>query len=110
MKTKKVSSKQKTPFQKQLPLQMFALAGMLYFFIFNVIPMVGIIMGFKDYQLSMGFKGIFTAKWVGLKYFKEFVSDYQFPMLIKNTIGISVLKLIFTFPLPIIFEIGRAHV
>ena len=76
MKTKKVSSKQKTPFQKQLPLQMFALAGMLYFFIFNVIPMVGIIMGFKDYQLSMGFKGIFTAKWVGLKYFKEFVSDY----------------------------------
>ena len=105
MKTKKVSSKQKTPFQKQLPLQMFALAGMLYFFIFNVIPMVGIIMGFKDYQLSMGFKGIFTAKWVGLKYFKEFVSDYQFPMLIKNTIGISVLKLIFTFPLPIIFAV-----
>lgn len=99
------TAQRKTPFQKQLPLQLFALAGMLYLFIFNIIPMVGLIMGFKDYDITMGFQGIFTADWVGLKYLKEFVNDYQFPMLVKNTVGISLLKLVFTFPLPILFAI-----
>lgn len=84
---------------------MFALVGIAYLFIFSVIPMFGLIMGFKDYQITMGVKGIFTADWVGLKYLKEFVTDYQFPELVKNTIGISLLKLVFTFPLPILFAV-----
>lgn len=59
-------------------------------------------------------KGIFTSEWVGLKYFKEFVNDFNFWKLIKNTVGISVLKMIFTFPLPIVFaimlnEMGSYH-
>lgn len=105
MSQNEIIVKRKSPFQKQLSLQLFALAGILYLLIFNVIPMVGVIMGFKDYQITMGFKGIFTAQWVGLKYLKEFVNDYQFPVLVKNTIGISLLKLVFTFPLPIVFAV-----
>lgn len=97
-------------FQKQLPLQIFVLVGILYLFIFNFIPMFGIIMGFKDYDIVMGVKGIFTSEWVGLQYFKEFVSDYNFPSLIKNTVGISFLKLIFTFPLPILFAIMLSEI
>lgn len=97
--------KRKSVFQKQLPLQMFVLSGVLYLFIFNVVPMFGLLMGFKDYQISMGIKGIFTADWVGLKYLKEFVNDYQFTQLVRNTVGISLLKLVFTFPIPIIFAI-----
>lgn len=97
--------KRKGVFQKQFLLQIFALSGVLYLFIFNVVPMFGIIMGFKDYQITMGVKGIFTADWVGLKYIKEFINDYQFSQLVQNTIGISLLKLVFTFPLPIIFAI-----
>jgi putative aldouronate transport system permease protein len=92
-------------FRKQLPLQSFVLAGMVYILIFSFIPMVGIIMAFKDYNIMMGPIGIFTSKWVGLSYFKEFFTDYTFPSLLKNTIGISLLKIIFTFPIPILFAI-----
>ena len=86
-------------------LQVFVLAGIIYIFVFNYLPMFGIIMAFKKYDIVMGIKGIFTSEWVGIKYFKDFLTDYMFPMLVKNTIGISVLKLIFTFPLPIIFAL-----
>lgn len=92
-------------FRKQGALQVFVLSGMLYLIIFNLIPMFGIIMGFKDYSISSGVKGIFTSSWVGLKYFKEFVTDYKFGKLVRNTVTLSVLKLIFTFPLPIIFAL-----
>lgn len=97
-------------FKKQLPLQFFVLIGIVYIMIFSFIPMFGIIMGFKDYDIVMGVKGIFTSEWVGLKYFKEFISDYNFPSLIKNTVGISLLKLIFTFPLPIVFAIMLSEI
>lgn len=97
--------KRKSLFMKQISLQIFALAGIAYLVVFNILPMFGLVMGFKNYSISSGIKGIFTSEWVGLKYFKEFFNDYQFPTLLKNTIGISLLKLIFTFPLPIIFAI-----
>jgi putative aldouronate transport system permease protein len=92
-------------FQKQLPLQLIVLSGMIYIFIFSYIPMVGIIMGFKDYDIIMGVGGIFSSKWVGLKYIKEFVNDVNFKHLVINTACISLLKMIFTFPAPIIFAI-----
>lgn len=95
----------KRTFKKQMSLQMFVLSGMVYLLVFSFIPMFGIIMAFKNYDISMGISGIFTSEWVGFKYFKEFFTDYQFPMLMKNTIGISLLKLVFTFPVPIIFAI-----
>lgn len=92
-------------FHKQLSLQLFVLVGIVYIFIFSYIPMVGIIMGFKDYDIAMGVGGIFTSKWVGLKYFIEFFNDFNFKHLVINTVGISLLKMIFTFPAPIIFAI-----
>ena len=91
--------------KKQGALQLFVLAGVVYLIIFNVIPMFGLIMGFKDYSINMGIKGIFTSEWVGLKYFKEFVTDYKFGTLVRNTVALSVLKIIFTFPLPILFAL-----
>lgn len=49
-------------------MQLFVLAGIFYLIIFNLIPMFGILMGFKDYSISTGIRGIFTSEWVGLKY------------------------------------------
>lgn len=103
MKTKQKSWFER--FRKQGALQAFAWMGMAYLIVFNLIPMFGIIMGFKDYSITDGVKGIFTSQWVGLKYFKEFVTDYKFGRLVKNTVGLSVLKLIFTFPIPVIFAL-----
>lgn len=90
---------------KQRYLQAFVLIGLLFMLLFNYIPMFGLIMGFKDYKIQDGILGIFTSEWVGLKYIREFVTDYNFPSLVKNTLVISILKLVFTFPMPIIFAI-----
>lgn len=92
-------------FGKQKLLQTFALLGMAYLMIFSYIPMFGIIMAFKDYTINKGIGGIFSSKFVGFKYFIEFFSDYKFGLLLQNTLCISILKIIFTFPIPILFAI-----
>lgn len=92
-------------FKKQATIQAFVWAGILYLIIFNVIPMFGLIIGFKDYRINTGIAGMFTSKWVGMKYFEEFVTDYKFGTLVRNTVALSVLKLVFTFPMPILFAL-----
>ena len=92
-------------FRRQKELQFFALAGVAYLIIFSIIPMFGIILAFKSYKITAGISGIFTSEWVGLKYFKEFFSDYRFWELLRNTIVLSSLKMIFAFPVPIILAI-----
>ena len=95
----------KSRLKRQKALQIFVWLGIVYCFIFNIIPMFGLIIGFKDYSITSGIKGIFTSKWVGLKYFQQFVSNYQFGVLVRNTVVLSLLKLIFTFPVPILFAL-----
>jgi putative aldouronate transport system permease protein len=105
----RIASLQPKPLWKRLwlqrSIQFFVLAGMVYLLIFNVIPMIGLIIGFKEYYFQTGFKGMFTSKWVGASHFAEFINEYNFSQLLRNTIVISVLKLVFTFPVPIIFAI-----
>ncbi|WP_313561214.1 ABC transporter permease [Ruminiclostridium cellobioparum] len=67
--------------------------------------MIGIIIAFKDYSITSGFTGFFTSNWIGLKYFKEFVTDYRFGELVRNTLVISTLKMIFAFPVPILLAL-----
>nr|WP_240941616.1 ABC transporter permease subunit [Paenibacillus sp. HB172176] len=90
---------------KQKYGHLFVLTGMLFVFVFNYLPMFGILMAFKQYSISSGIKGIFTSEWVGLKYFEEFVGAYNFNQIVTNTLAISLLKLVFTFPVPILLAI-----
>lgn len=83
-------------------LYLMVVPCILWFIVFNYIPMVGIVIAFKNYQLS---KGIFGSDWVGLKYFQQFVTGYHFKVILKNTLGISFLKLIFGFPAPIVLAL-----
>lgn len=86
--------------QKQL--QVMALLGVIWMIIFNYIPMYGIIISFKEYSVI---RSIAEAPWVGLAHFKEFINDDAFWVVIKNTLGISIIKLVIGFPLPIIFAL-----
>ena len=92
-------------FKKQLALQLFVLAGIIYIFIFNYIPMFGLVLAFKDYDIVTGIAGIFTSPWVGFAHFIDFFTTPGFWNLVLNTVAISILKLVFVFPLPIIFAI-----
>lgn len=92
-------------FRHQLDIQAFAWLGLVYLIIFCFIPMFGIIIAFKDYSITSGIQGIFTSEWAGLKYFQEFVTDYRFGELVRNTLVLSTLKLVFAFPVPILLAI-----
>ncbi|CAN7360058.1 ABC transporter permease subunit [Paenibacillus sp. LjRoot153] len=90
---------------KQKYAHLFVLTGMLIVFVFHYLPMFGILMAFKNYSITTGISGIFTSEWVGLKYFDEFVHAYNFKLIVTNTLAISLLKLVFTFPMPILLAI-----
>jgi len=84
---------------------MFAFIGLAFLIVFSYLPMFGIIIAFKEYKISSGVSGIFSSKFVGLKYFVEFCTDYRFGELVRNTLVLSTLKLVFAFPAPIILAI-----
>ncbi|MFS0724870.1 ABC transporter permease [Paenibacillus sp. 1P07SE] len=92
-------------FKKQQGMHYFVWLGLAFLFVFSYTPMFGILMAFKDYSIVSGIKGIFTSEWVGLKYFREFYNDYQFYEIVRNTLVLSFLKVIFTFPVPILFAV-----
>lgn len=69
--------------------------------IFKFGPMFGLYISFIDYKPA---RGIFGSKFVGLKWFKSFFSDYYFGRLLINTVRIAVADLL-TFPLPVILAL-----
>lgn len=86
----------------QRQLQIMAVLGVVWMIIFNYVPMYGLIISFKEYSII---KSISEAPWVGLMHFREFIQDDNFWIVIKNTLGISLIKLIIGFPLPIMFAL-----
>ena len=56
----------------QFQMQSMIWPGLILCFIFSYIPMYGIIIAFKDYNILSSVTG---AEWVGLKYFREFFND-----------------------------------
>ncbi|MBQ4517641.1 MAG: sugar ABC transporter permease [Clostridia bacterium] len=83
-------------------LLLMLLPGLAYFIIFKYIPMFGLTMAFQDYSLK---EGILGSQWVGLGQFKSLFSGADFPLVLKNTIVISLLKLVFGFPTPVILAL-----
>jgi putative aldouronate transport system permease protein len=87
---------------QQKYLQMMVIPGIIFMFIFNYIPMYGIIIAFKRYNIV---RSISAAPWVGFEHFIDFFTDPRFFLVLKNTLGISVIGLLIGFPLPIIFAL-----
>jgi putative aldouronate transport system permease protein len=89
-------------FRRQQVIFAMAFAGLVWMVIFNYIPMYGIIIAFKDFRII---NTINNAPWAGFKHFLEIFQDEEFFSAMKNTLGISVLKLLIGFPIPIIFAL-----
>lgn len=87
---------------KQRYLQLMVIPGVIWMFVFNYIPMTGIVIAFKNFKIT---KSISAAPWVGFEHFIEFFKDENFANIMINTLGISFLKLLIAFPLPILFAI-----
>ena len=89
-----LSVKKKPWFKDKEFLQLLSMISIpaLLVFVFNYVPMAGIIIAFKNYKYNLG---IFGSKWVGLKNFKAFLTSYDFPILLKNTVFNNVLFIFF---------------
>ena len=88
--------------KEQAVLQSMVIPGLVFLVIFAYIPLIGLVIAFQDFDL---FLGAANSPWVGLKHFIAFFTSDSFWTLMKNTLGISFLKLIFGFPAPIILAL-----
>ena len=85
--------------RKNYDLYLLLIPGLLYLIIFKYVPMKGIVISFMDFDI---FKGILGSPWVGFKQFSTLFSMPDFYRVFFNTLIISVYKIVFTFPIPII--------
>lgn len=83
-------------------LYLFLLPLVVHQIVFKYSCMYGVLLAFKDFKYNAGIIG---SPWVGLKYFKQFVNQYNFWQLIINTLRMTFSSLIFGFPTPIILAL-----
>ncbi len=96
-------------FKSQGLLQVFAIMGLIYLVVFCYLPMFGLQLAFRDYKPTMGLAGFFTAPITGnsgFYHFKTFFNDPDFGIIMRNTLLLSLLKLAFSFPVPILFALA----
>ncbi|MCL2866680.1 MAG: ABC transporter permease subunit [Clostridia bacterium] len=74
----------------------------VFFALFAYKPMGGLIIAFKEYRPRLGIMG---SKWVGLTHFTNFFNDIYLVRIIRNTLSISFLNILFGFPAPILLAL-----
>ena len=106
--------KRRTAFQSGLKnaaehwqLWVMMLPAIVFIFIFSYKPMYGVLIAFKNYNFKLGIIG---SEWVGFKYFTTLFHSYWFPIILKNTLTISLLSLILGFPMPIILALAANEI
>jgi putative aldouronate transport system permease protein len=92
-------------------LHIMALTGLCWMLVFNYLPMYGLLVAFKkNFRITetLFSREFLASPWAGMggfAHFIAFVKDPDFSGILANTLGISILKLVIGFPLPIIFAL-----
>nr|WP_077610278.1 ABC transporter permease subunit [Clostridium sp. Marseille-P2415] len=80
----------------------FLLPALALTIIFKYIPMGGVLIAFEDFNVIAGVLG---SPWVGLEYFKRFLSSPDFMKYLMNTLKLSAYGLLWGFPVPILLAL-----
>nr|WP_276508693.1 MULTISPECIES: sugar ABC transporter permease [Paenibacillus] len=99
LQSKKKTSSMLNQLKRNRLLYLMIFPGLIYFIVFKYLPMGGLVIAFQDYQSFLGITG---SPWVGFKHFARLFTEPTFFMLLKNTLILFAMNLIFFFPLPII--------
>ena len=75
---------------------------MIYTFIFSYYPLKGWIMAFQNFKPAKGYAG---STFVGLEQFRFLFGDAEFWLSMRNTLGMSVLNLVFGTVFAIVFAL-----
>lgn len=97
-----IGKKMGNDIKRNATLYIMVLPVVAYYVIFHYLPMGGLVMAFEDYKPKLG---IWESPFVGLTNFKDFFSSIYFGRTVGNTLAISGLELLFTFPATILFAL-----
>ncbi len=100
LKAPKVTWKQ--DFRRNWPVYCMFIPAIVFMVVLHFIPMFGIVMAFQNFSISEGY---FGSEFVGLKNFVDLFTGDQFPIALRNTICIALLKNTLGFIPPIIFAL-----
>ena len=89
--------------RKDWRLYVMLLLPVAYIIIFAYVPMGGVSIAFKDFRIK---KDVWGSPWVGLQHFENFFNTPNFPMLLCNTLILSVYSLLASFPFPILLALA----
>jgi putative aldouronate transport system permease protein len=84
------------------------LPAFVYLIVFRYGPIAGVSIAFIDFKARIGqsfFQSILNSRFVGLEFFKEFLTSMTGIQILRNTIVISLYKIVFGFPAPIILAL-----
>jgi len=88
-------------------LWLMMLPAIVYMLLFVYKPMSGVVIAFQDFSLKKGIKG---SEWVWFDNFTRLFRSYWFPIILKNTLTISLLSLILSFPAPILLALAANEI
>lgn len=88
--------------QRDKYLYLMALLPLSYFILFHYVPLYGLTLAFKDFNIGAGIAG---SPWVGFKYFEEFFGNSYSLVLIRNTLVLRLWHLVIGFPAPILLAL-----
>jgi putative aldouronate transport system permease protein len=80
-------------------LLLLLLPALVYFAVFHLWPIAGMVMAFQDFRI------VGPSKFVGFKHFQALFASPAFLGVIRNTLILSTMKIVLFFPLPIAFAL-----
>lgn len=96
--------RKKKKMKNQVPYFVMVFLPLTFFIIFKYWPMFGLSIAFQNYKLGAPFISP-KSDWVGLRWFKQMVNSPFFPRLVRNTVLLSTLGLVISFPLAIFMAV-----
>ena len=89
-------------------LYLMLIPGLFFLFIYKLLPLWGLQIAFKNYKIFAAetpWKAIAESTWVGMKHFNKLFASSQFKVVLRNTLEINLLKILWLFPIPILCAI-----
>ena len=89
-------------------MYLMLIPGLFFLFIYKFAPLYGILIAFKDYNIFAGSNpvdAIAKSPWVGFANFERLFKSSEFIKVLVNTLIINGMKILFLFPIPIIYAI-----
>ncbi|MEF7611492.1 ABC transporter permease subunit [Enterococcus casseliflavus] len=89
----------------QFQLHSLMLPGTILIIVFNIVPLFGLLLAFKNYKITEGIAGVFTSDWYGWQNFNVIFGNHDFMRMLVNTLGINLIGNLITIPVTILFAL-----